>query len=225
MKIMALNPYFANSYTQGSISERDIYEDMIMESIDISGQELYYIPREYVAKNEILGEDRLSTFTKYYSINCYFESVDGFDGEGAFAQKFGYMIDQSATLVVSKKKWEMLIGETGETILPNRPAEGDLLYFPLTKGLFEIKFVNHQEPFFQIGRQYVYKLRVELYRYSSEEIDTGLSEIDIFEDLKTHDINLQDDIDVPDSFGDNNKFKEESGSFVTFNPNDPFGGN
>src|SRR5687768_3350038 len=169
---MALNPYFAFSHTQGTESERDIYEDMIIESIDVMGQELFYIPREYVAKDEILGEDRLSTFTKYYSINCYFENVTGFDGPGAFIEKFGYMLEQSATLTLSKKRWEELVGETGTTFLPNRPAEGDLLYFPLTKGLFEIKFVQHQDPFYQVGKQYVYKLKVELYQYSSETIDT-----------------------------------------------------
>lgn len=220
---MPLNPYFAYTYAQGISSEQDIYEDMISESIDINGQELYYIPREYIAKDEIFGEDRLSSFTKYYPINCYFEDIDSFAGAGAFIQKFGYMLEQSATLTVSKKHWETLVGDTETTILPNRPAEGDLLYFPLTKGLFEIKFVQHQDPFYQLGKQYVYKLKVELYQYSSESIATGNEDIDIFEDLKTHDISLQDDVDAPESFGDNNKFIEKGTEIVWDDTLNPFG--
>ena len=219
---MALNPYFAAGYTQGDTGEQDILEDMIIESIDINGQMLYYIPREYVAKDEILGEDRLSTFTKYYPINCYFENVTGYSGAGAFVQKFGYMLEQSATLTVSKKRWERLVGATGNSILPNRPAEGDILFFPLTRGLFEIKFVQHQDPFYQLGKQYVYKLNVELYQYSSEHINTGNEDIDVFEDLKTHDVSIQDNPDVPESFGDNTKFKDK-GSAIVFDVNNPFG--
>lgn len=219
---MPLNPYFSTSYTQGISSERDLYEEMITEAIDINGQELFYIPREYVAKDEILGEDRLSTFTKYFPVNCYFEDIDGYAGQGAFVQKFGYMLEQSATLSISKKRWEMLVGGTEDTILPNRPAEGDLLYFPLTKGLFEIKFVQHQDPFYQLGKQYVYKLKVELYQYSSEHIDTNNEDIDVFEDLKTHDITLQENPDIPQSFGDNTKAKEEGSTFI-FDTNNPFG--
>lgn len=221
---MPLNPYFTNSYTHGEISEQDLYEDIICESIDIMGMEFYYIPRQYVAKNEILGEDRLSTFTKYFPINGYFENIDSFDGSGAFIQKFGYMIEQSATISIAKRHWNDLVGSSGDTILSNRPAEGDLIYLPLTKGLFEIKFVNNQDPFFQLGKQYVWKIRVELYRYSSEDIETGEEEIDVFESLKSHDITIQDDIDFPDSYGDNSKFKNESEEFITFDPNDPFRG-
>lgn len=115
----------------------------------------------------------------------YFENVDSFDGQGAFIQKFGLMMEQSATLVVARRRWEQLVGRYGDTIIPGRPNEGDLLYFPLTKGLFEIKFVKHQDPFYQLGKLYVYKLQVELFQYSSERIDTGIEEVDVFETLKT----------------------------------------
>ena len=97
------------------------------------------------------------------------------------------MMEQSATLTVARRKWEQLVGQHGRTILPNRPSEGDLLYFPLTGGLFEIKFVTHQDPFYQAGKLYVYKLQVELFQYSSEHITTGNSSIDIFETLKSFD--------------------------------------
>lgn len=140
-----------------------------------------------MGKDEILGEDRLSQFKEAYGIEMYLESHDGFEGQGAFIQKFGLMMEQSATLTVARRRWEQLVGQHGKTILPNRPCEGDLLFFPLTGGLFEIKFVKHQDPFYQLGRLYVYKLQVELFQYSSEKIDTGIKEIDVFETLKSFD--------------------------------------
>ena len=155
--------------------------------MQIYGQDFYYIPRQLVAKDNILGEDRLSEFKKAYGIEMYLETVDGFEGQGAFIQKFGLMMEQSATLTVSRRRWDQLVGRFGQTQLPNRPCEGDLLYFPLTKGLFEIKFVQHQDPFYQLGKLYVYKLQVELFQYASEHIDTGYKDIDVFETLKSYD--------------------------------------
>lgn len=178
---MARNVYFS----QGTRNEQYLVEDLIIETLKIYGQELYYIPRSLVSKDEILGEDRLSQFKSAFDIEMYFENVDSFDGQGAFIQKFGLMMEQSATLVVARRRWEQLVGRFGDTIIPGRPNEGDLLYFPLTKGLFEIKFVKHQDPFYQLGKLYVYKLQVELFQYSSERIDTGIEEVDVFETLKT----------------------------------------
>lgn len=212
------NVYFSH----GTRNEQYLLEDLIVESISIWGQEFYYIPRTLVAKDEILGEDRLSKFKDAYPIDMYLESVDGFEGQGAFIQKFGLMMEQSATLTVARRTWERVVGRHGGTILPNRPCEGDLLYFPLTKGLFEIKFVDHQDPFYQLKKLYVYKLQVELFQYSSEKMETGIPAIDVFESLKTMDTTLQPNIDVVDSYGDNNKFKDEATS-VVFDTNNPFG--
>ena len=181
---MAKNPYFKF----GTNSEQNVVENLIIECLGIYGQEMFYIPRTLVSKDEILGEDRLSEFKNAYPIEMYFENVDGFGGNGAFMSKFGLMIEQSATLVVARKRWQQAVAQYGQTILPNRPAEGDLLYFPLTGGLFEIKFVQHQNPFYQIGKLYTYKLDVELFQYASERIDTGYNVIDDFESLKTFDI-------------------------------------
>jgi hypothetical protein len=215
---MPLNTYFTN----GIANEQNLLQDLIIESISIWGQEMKYIPRQLVAKDQILGEDRLSQFKDAYSIEMYFENVDGFEGQGAFIQKFGLMMEQSATLTVARRRWEQLIGRAGKSILPNRPTEGDLLFFPLTGGLFEIKFVQHQDAFYQLKKLYVYKLQVELFQYSSEKIDTGIDEIDIFETLKTQDIEKQSNPEVPDSFGDNNKFKSEAVDLV-FDKTNPFG--
>jgi len=178
---MPTNVYF----TQGTKNEQFLVEDLIIESLKIYGQDFFYIPRTLVSKDEILGEDRLSKFTSSFPIEMYFENVDSFDGQGAFIQKFGLMMEQSATLVVARRRWEQMVGRFGATIIPTRPCEGDLIYFPLTKGLFEIKFVKHQDPFYQLGKLYVFKLQVELFQYASEKIDTGISEIDAFETLKT----------------------------------------
>ena len=148
-----------------------------------------YIPRTLVSKDDILGEDRLSQFKTAFPIEMYFENVDSLGGQGAFIQKFGLMMEQSATLVVARRRWEQFVGRYGVTTLPNRPNEGDLIYFPLSKGLFEIKFVQHQDPFYQLGKLYVYKLQIELFQYASEAIDTGVAAIDAFETLKTFNTN------------------------------------
>ncbi len=178
---MPTNVYF----TQGTRNEQYLVEDLIIESLKIYGQEFFYIPRTLVSKDEILGEDRLSEFKSSFPIEMYFENIDSFDGQGQFIQKFGLMVEQSATLVVARRRWDQLVGRYGQTIIPTRPCEGDLIYFPLSKGLFEIKFVKHQDPFYQLGKLYVYKLQVELFQYASERIDTGVPEVDVFESLQT----------------------------------------
>ena len=149
------------------------------------GNEVFYIPRTLVSKDNVLGEDRLSLFRSSFPIEMYFENVDSYGGQGAFIQKFGLMIEQSATLVVARRRWDQFVGRYGVTTVPTRPNEGDLIYFPLTNALFEIKFVQHQDPFYQLGKLYVYKLQVELFQYSSERIDTGIAEVDAFESLKS----------------------------------------
>ena len=163
------NVYFSH----GTRNEQMLKEDLIIEAIRIWGQEFRYIPRKLVSKDNILGEDRLSKFEGSFPIEMYLETVDGFEGQGAFIQKFVLAMEQSATLTVAKRRWDQLVGRYGQTTVPGRPNEGDLIYFPLTGGLFELKFVKHQDPFYQLGQLDVYKLEVELFQYSSEFIDTG----------------------------------------------------
>jgi hypothetical protein len=173
----------------GTKNEQRILEDIVIESIQQRGQNFFYIPRKLVAKDEILGEDRLSQFKQAFGIEMYLESVDGFDGQDSFMSKFGLQIEQSATVTVAKRTWEKCVGRYGATILPDRPCEGDLIYFPMTDTLFDIKFVKYQDPFYQLGKTYVYKLRIETFQYSSEHIDTGHAAIDAFESLKSYDSN------------------------------------
>lgn len=182
---MARSIYF----DAGTKNEQRLLEDLVIESIQHKGQNFYYIPRRLVAKDEILGEDRMSEFKQAFGIEMYLETVDGFEGAQSFMSKFGLQIEQSATLTLAKRTWEMCVGRYGATILPDRPCEGDLIYYPTTDTLLEIKYVKYQDPFYQLGKTYVYKLQVETFQYSSEHIDTGMSEIDSFESLKSFDLN------------------------------------
>lgn len=217
---MARNPYF----TQGTTGEQNLLEDIIIESLKIYGQDFYYLPRKHNSVDKIFGEDRLSSFEHAYLIEMYFDNVTQFAGQGAMIQKFGLLMDQSATLTVARKRWEELIGSQGTTYLPNRPNEGDLLYYPLTKGLFEIKFVQHQEPFYQLGKLYTYKLDIELFQYSSERIDTGIPEIDVFENLKSFDTSVNPEIETATGFADNQEFENEKISEnALFDETNPFG--
>ena len=138
---------------------------------------MIYIPRTLVNEDELFGEDTISKFTEGNAIEMYIESVDGFEGEGDFISKFGLEIKDTMSLIVSRKRFEEQLGHVA-----TRPREGDLIFFPLSKGLFEIKFVEHENPFYQLGKLYTFKLSCELFSYSQEEIDTGFSEIDSLED-------------------------------------------
>lgn len=218
-----LNPFISSTNIhQGSDTEQNLLEDLIIESIQAWGQEFFYIPRTVVAKDDILGEDRLSEFKTVYGIEMYFENIDNMGGQGSFLQKFGLMNEQSATLSVSKRRWLELTRTDLNRVLPNRPSEGDLLYFPLTQGLFEIKFVQDKDPFYQLGRLYTWKLDIELFQYSSERLNTGIDEIDSFEDLKSHDILIGNDVDEPLSYGDNIKLDDEADDFIVIR-NNPIG--
>lgn len=216
---MPTNPYF----TQGTTGEQNLIEELIIESLKIYGKDMFYIPRTLVSPDQVFGEDRLSEFKNMYPIEMYFDNIDSFAGQGAIIQKFGLLMDQSATLTVARKRWNDLIGVHGTTVLPSRPAEGDLLYFPLTKGLFEIKFVKHQEPFYQLGKLYTYKLDVELFQYSSERMNTGVPEVDVFEDLKSFDVTINPDIEeASQKFASNTTFHDKAQGAV-FDEANPFG--
>jgi len=171
---MPRNVYFSQTVR----SEQNLYEDLIIESLKIYGQEVMYLPRNMVSRDMVLNEAIESKFSDAYSIEMYLESVDGFEGDGSLLTKFGLEIRDQATFVVAKKTWEKLVGFWNNGIISNRPAEGDLIYLPMSKGLFEIKFVDHQSPFYQLSKFPVYKLRCELFEYSNEEIKTGVDELD-----------------------------------------------
>jgi hypothetical protein len=175
---MARNTYFS----QGSTQERDLYEDVIVEALKIYGQEVYYLPRTIVSEDDILNEDIESKFTQAYSMEMYLENLDAFEGDGSIFTKFGLEIRDAATMVLARRTWNKNTYGSGLV----RPNEGDLIYFNLTKQLMEVKFVEHEQPFYQLQNLPVFKLNIETYEYSDEAIDTGIDVIDQVElDLAT----------------------------------------
>ena len=153
-------------------------EDLIIECLRIYGFDTFYIPRHKVNEDGILGEDALNNYTSAYPLEMYMQNVTGFEGDGDLLTKFGVEIRETATFIVSRRRWDEVIARSGDAVLTTRPAEGDIVYFPLTKAYFEIKMVQSMDPFFQVGKLYVYKLQCELMQFSSERFDTGISEID-----------------------------------------------
>lgn len=165
-------------FTFGTKSEQRLYEDLIIESLKIYGMDVYYLPRELVKEDKLFGEDVLSKFDENYMIEMYLGTYDGFEGDGSLFTKFGVRISDEATFIVSKRRWEDLVSSSYNLVSSHRPNEGDLIYFPLTKGLFQIKFVEHEIPFWQLANVATYQLRAELMEYSEERLETGVDEID-----------------------------------------------
>ena len=186
---MATNFYFQNGITSGTTNEQRLLEDLIIESMKIYGHDVYYLPRTSVKPDTLLGEDVLSRFDNAYPIEMYLENIEGWEGDGELFTKFGIQVTHQATFVVSKRRWEDVVGSNADELLqlPHRPAEGDLIYFPKTNSFFEIKFVQHLDPFYQLGKFYIYSMQCELYQYSSEVFDTGVAEIDAA-DNKSYDV-------------------------------------
>lgn len=174
---MAVNPYFQNGRSIGSTNEQRLIEELIMECIAIYGFDTWYLPRTLVKDDQLFLEDTLSKFQQSYPIEAYLESSTGFEGNDILS-KFGIQMNDSGTFVIAKRRWEEAVGRSPALMLPDRPAEGDLIYFPITNSYFEIKKVNVFNPFYQVGKLYVYKLEVELFQYSSERIETGNPVID-----------------------------------------------
>ncbi len=154
-------------------TEQHLYEDLVVESLRMYGHETYYLPREIVEEDSILGEDVQSTFGDAYSVEMYLENTEGFEGEGDLMSKFGVQVRDQATFVLSLRSWERFISLDSNLATSLRPNEGDLIYFPLSGSMFEIKFVEHEDPFYQVGKLFVFKLQCELFEYSGEDFDTG----------------------------------------------------
>tara|TARA_B100000131_G_scaffold236602_1_gene228642 strand:- start:49 stop:951 length:903 start_codon:yes stop_codon:yes gene_type:complete len=180
---MATNSFFSR-HTHG---EQQVIEDLTIEAIKIHGKDMVYIPRKYVNEDTLFGEDTISKFDDARGIEMYIENVDGFEGEGDFLSKFGLQIKDSMTVVVSKKRFLETFSYRSDF---DRPREGDLIYFPLTKGIFEITFVEHENPFYQVGKLYTYKLTCQLFKYSDETIDTDFSAIDDIEENYSYQFDL-----------------------------------
>lgn len=166
---MPTNVYFNHAVK----NEQHLYEDLVVESLRFYGHDVLYLPRQVVEEDTILGEDVQSTFGDAYSVEMYLENTEGFEGEGDLVSKFGVQIQEEATFIMSLRTWERFISLDSNLATSLRPNEGDLIYFPLSGSLFEIRFVEDQDPFFQLGKMFVFKMRCSLFEYSGEDFETG----------------------------------------------------
>lgn len=173
-----LNPFFL----QGSSSEQGLIQDLINEQIRMYGVEVYYIPRKFITEKTVIKEVIQSIFDNAYPLEAYVNSYEGYGGTGTILSKFGIQDLDDLSLIISKERFETyispLIKNLNSIKLSTRPKEGDLIYFPLGDRLFEIKYVEHEQPFYQLQKNYVYELRCELFRYEDEVVDTNIEEID-----------------------------------------------
>ena len=176
---MALNPFFL----QGSYGEQRLVQELINEQLKIYGVEVTYIPRKFVRKQTIIEEIQSSTFDDNFLLEAYINNFDGYSGAGDIMTKFGVSIRDELSLTISKERFEDFIApfldgmDDDEIEVATRPREGDLIYFPLGQRIFEVKFVEHEQPFYQLGKNYVYELKCELFEYEDEVIDTTVDEI------------------------------------------------
>ena len=177
---MALNPFFL----QGSQTEQRLVQELINEQLRIYGVDVTYIPRKFVKKDSILREIQSSKFDDNYIIEAYVNTYEGYSGSGDILTKFGMSLRDELTITISRERFEDFISpfleaeSDDEIVLSTRPREGDLVYFPLGQRLFEVKFVEHEDPFYQLGKNYVYQLKCELFEYEDEILDTSIDEID-----------------------------------------------
>tara|TARA_B110000503_G_scaffold80673_1_gene123527 strand:+ start:2241 stop:3143 length:903 start_codon:yes stop_codon:yes gene_type:complete len=222
---MSTNSAFHTNNLHSLATERSLYQDLIKEAIQIYGHDVYYVNRDTVALDNILGEDSLSSYTKQTPIEMYVEDAEGFGGDKEIITQFGLENRNEITFVVSKERFQEMDSQfviesgtdtTGGGILlesgsidqsgssstlssvqgddnfyvlqdiastdADRPQEGDLVYHPVIAKMFEINFVDHDEPFYQLDNNPVYKLRCKQFEYSSEDIATGIDTIDTIED-------------------------------------------
>ena len=174
---MALNPFFL----QGSPGEQRLIQNLINEQLQIYGVEVTYIPRKFVNRQSIIEEVQSSKFDDNFLLEAYVNTYEGYSGAGDVMTKFGVSLRDEVTLTISKERFEDFIApflDPDDYELGTRPREGDLIFFPLGSRLFEVKFVEHEKPFYQLGKNYVYELQCELFEYEDEIIDTSIDEID-----------------------------------------------
>ena len=169
-------------FSKGTISEQYLYEDLIIEAMQIYGHDVYYLPRTLVNKDQLFGEDALSKFDDAYLIEMYMDTVEGYEGEKELISRFGLEIRDETTFTVSRRRWLDLVSSNTNLITSLRPNEGDWIYFSNGPRLFEISFVDKDDPFFQVDNLPVYKLYARTVEYSDERLDTGITDIDAIED-------------------------------------------
>lgn len=232
------NFYFNNFTNSG---EQLLIENLIIESIKIYGQEMFYMPRRFGNLDQVYTEDSTSFYDRAYNVEFYIKSVDGFQGDGDFLSKFGVEIRDRVTLTIARRIFTEEIGTNEGT---TRPYEGDLIYFPLNKKIFKIMFVEHEAIFYQLGALQTFDVVCELFEYSGETFSTGIPEVDALSakyQFDFTDIGLQteDGTMIVDEvqmiplvheeftfkspiFDDNDYFQAQGNNIIDFTEIDPF---
>ena len=186
---MPTSPYFPTYYS-GHSGEQGLVQDLVDEQIKLFGSDVYYIPR-IVLQDSTLDEVRYSKYQEQFQIEMLLQNVMGFGDNAEFISKFGLRITDEIIFRVSTRRWTEEVAEHNPTVtVPERPNEGDLLYFPLTQDIYEIKFVGKEEPFFQFGKIQFYAITAEIYEVGQDDFDTGVAEIDAVEQLFDNAIKL-----------------------------------
>jgi len=177
---MATNLYFQNVTSH---AEQELVNSLTSEVIQIHGMDVFYLPRTLIKEDLILGEDVLSKFSTAYEIEMYLKTTDGFGGEGDLVTKFGLDVRDEVIFTVHKDRFELATDMS-------KPLEGDLIFLPVNKGLFEVKFVEHEQPFYQAGKNYSFDLTCELFQYAEEQLETGIADVDAIEKEQGYTIDL-----------------------------------
>lgn len=210
------NPYFQNYQP-----EQDLVEGITIEIIQATGVDCYYIPRDYLSIDKIFGEDPGSYFDNAYVLEMYLQSFRGFEGNDVITQ-FGLEIKDKVNLVFARKRFKQEVTDKNGSI--TRPREGDLIYFPPSKSLFEINFVEHENPFYPLGKLYSYFITAELFTYSYEKLSTDVNEIDRLVN-NTRGFSGANIIPLNNGLGTtagvNDILRSEAAGY-TFDPNNPF---
>jgi hypothetical protein len=217
---MAVNPFFANNYS--SSLDQGILEGLVIDSIKQFGMDIRYIPRQLVDYDDLYGEDTISEYNSNYPIEMYVDNFMGFTGDQTFLSKFNLEVRDELTLVVSIKRFEEEVPDN----IRSRPMEGDLIFFPFGNRVFYIKFVEHREFFYQLGKLYTYKLTCEAWEYSGEKLNTGIAALDSRQ--TTHSRSTADtgntNFEVPlDWSADNPEIDMEANNLIDFSETNPFG--
>jgi hypothetical protein len=222
---MATNTFF-NNYAR--VSEQSLIDDLVIESIKQYGVDVIYISRAIKGRDSIFNEDDFPVYNETFEFETYVKNMEGFEGEGDFLSKFGLQIRDTLTLTVANRTFERHV--TREVVELARPREGDLIYFPLNEKMFEIKYVEHESIFYQMGQTQVFDMQCELIEYANQKFDTGRSEIDnYFADYNTdvyvsNTVTLNALAQVDDNAG-NLTFEMEADGIIDFSEVDPFSEN
>jgi len=177
---MATNPYFNHHGT--NTPENRLIENLMIESIKTYGIDVYYLPRTLNNEDTLMGEDASASYNSAHTIEMYIKTVDGFEGSGDFIAKWGLQIKDQITFTVAKRRWQELgLSTDGRAKIPH---EGDLIYFPITKALFQILFIEDEAIFYQTGQLQSYDMLCEMFTYSDQSFNTGIDTIDAIE--RTH---------------------------------------